>query len=189
MLSYNEITARTYIELDGQPYEVLDSRTFRKQQRKAVNQTKLRNLITGNVVERTFQQSDKVEKASIETRPIVFIYEKRGEYMFHAKNDKSDRFPIAEEVIGTQSAYLAEGTEVDGIFYHDAAIGISLPVKVDLEVTEAPPNVKGSTAQGGTKRVTLLTGAEIEVPMFIETGDVVRVNTEKGSYVERVSKK
>ncbi|MEX0672996.1 MAG: elongation factor P, partial [Candidatus Paceibacterota bacterium] len=187
--SYSDITNRTYIELDGQPYEVLDSHIFRKQQRKAVNQTKLRNLITGNVMERTFQQSDKVEKASIDTQPIIFIYEKRGDYIFHSKEDKSDRFSISEEVIGKQAIYLIEGMEVSGIRHQDAYIGITLPVKVELEVTDAPPNIKGNTAQGGNKRITLSSGAEIEVPMFIEAGDVIRVNTEKGVYVERVSKK
>ncbi|MEX0930313.1 MAG: elongation factor P [Candidatus Paceibacterota bacterium] len=189
MLRYSDITVHTFIELDSQPFEVLDSHIFRKQQRKAVNQTKLRNLITGNVVERTFQQSDKVEKASIETKPIIFIYEKKGEYVFHSVGDKSDRFSLTEDIIGKQRAYLTEGTEVNGLLYGDTYIGVTLPVKVELEVIDAPPNVKGNTAQGGTKRATLSSGAEVEVPMFIEIGDIVRVNTEKGTYVERASQK
>jgi elongation factor P len=189
MLDYNQITNRTYITLDGQPYEVLSSHIFRKQQRKAVNQTKLRNLITGNILERTFQQSDSAEKASVNTKPITFVYEKRGDYVFYDTDDKSNRFSISNEVIGDQGTFLYEGIDVTGIIYEDAVIGITLPVKVDLEVVEAPPNIKGNTSQGGTKRVTLSTGANVDTPLFIEVGDVVRVHTEKNAYVERVSKK
>lgn len=188
MLNYNQIKPGIFIELDGEAYEVLESRVFRKQQRKAVNQTKLRGLVSGSVREQTFQQSDSVREAEIQNTPIVFIYERRGEYWFHTAGDRSERFALPEETIGPQQRFLVNGMEVSGLLYRDRIQSISLPIKADLRVTEAPPGVKGNTAQGGSKRVTLESGAEVEVPMFVETGDTVRVNTQTGEYDTRVSK-
>lgn len=188
MLSYSDIKPGTSIELDGEPYFVLESRVFRKQQRKPVNQTKLRNLQTGNVIEHTFQQSDKAEEADLARIPIVFIYEKRGEYTFHSKDDPSDRFSLSAEIVGTAASYLLNGMEITGLRYGDSIIGVQLPIKIDQTVADAPPNIKGNTAQGGTKRVTLKSGAEVTVPMFIDAGDVIRINTQTGQYDTRVSK-
>ena len=189
MLTYNEIKAGTYIELDNEPYEVLDAHVFRKQQRKPVNQTKLRHLIQGNVIEQTFQHSDKVPEANVSSQPIVFIYNKRDEYVFHTAEDKSERFSLEGSIVGNEARFLVQGMEVDGVTYEGQIVGVQLPIKADLTVTDAPPNVKGDTAQGGTKRVTLESGAEVAVPMFVEAGDVVRVNTQTGEYDTRVSKK
>jgi len=188
MLSYSEIKPGSYIELDGEPYAVLDAHVFRKQARKPVNQTKLRNLLTNNVIEHTFQHADKAEEADLEDVAIVFIYEKRGEYIFHTKNDRSNRFSLSADVVGDGAHYLMNGMEVTGLRYDDAIISIQLPIKIEQTVVEAPPNVKGNTAQGGTKRVTLESGAEVAVPMFIESGDVVRVNTQTNEYDTRISK-
>ena len=189
MLEYNQITPSKSIILDGEPYEVLDSHVFRKQQRKPVNQTKIKNLKTGKVTERSFHQSEKVEEAEIENKDIVYIFKKQEELWFHTVGDKSDRFPINESVIGEQKKFLKEGTEIQAITFKDEIIGIKVPIKVDLEVKVAPHAVKGNTAQGATKTVTLETGAEVNTPLFINEGDVIRINTETGAYTERVEKK
>jgi len=185
MLEYNEIVVRKLIILDGEPWEVIDSHVFRKQQRKPVNATKLRNLITGKVTERSFHVSEKVEEAEIETKEVKFLYENKGEFWFCDPKDLSQRFKIEESVIGIQSKFIKKDSMVQLLSFEERMIGVKIPIKVDLKVTEAHPAVKGNTAQGGTKTVKLETGAEIQVPMFIKEGEIVRVNTETGEYAER----
>lgn len=186
MLAYNEVLPKRLIIVDGEPYEVLSAWVFRKQQRKPVNQVKLRNLKTGGVAEHTFHVSDKAEEAEVETKPAKYIYNRNGEWFFHEIGNPSNRFTIPEEMVGDVRKYLTANTEIEVRWFEDEPIQVKIPVKMDLKVTEAPPNTRGNTAQGGSKVVTLETGAPMDVPMFIETGDVIRVNTETGEYVERV---
>lgn len=172
--------------MDGEPYEVISAWVFRKQQRKPVNQAKLRNLRTGSMMEHTFHVSDKAEEAEVETRPGKFIYHRNGEWFFHESNNPSKRFTLSDDIIGDSGKYLKENTDVDMKWFDGEPIQVKIPIKIDLKVTEAPPNTRGNTAQGGDKLVTTETGATITVPMFIEAGDVIRINTESGEYVERV---
>jgi len=159
---------------------------MKKQQRRPVNQTKLRHIIKGNSIEYSFQQSDKLEEAEIETRPAVFIYKRNGEWFFHDAKDKSKRFSVTDEMMGESGKFLKDNTAVDTLWFDEKLFRVRLPVKVELKVTEAPPDVRGNTAQGGSKIVELETGATLDVPMFVKLGDVVRINTETGEYVERV---
>lgn len=186
MLSYNEVLPKKLILLEGEPYEVLSAWVFRKQQRKPVNQTKLKNLKTGSTTEYTFHVSDKVEEAEIESKKVKYIYNRKGEWFFHDSNNSSNRFSLTEEMVGDAGKFLTAGTEVDVRLFDEKPYKISIPIKMELKVTDAPPNTRGNTAQGGDKVVTLETGATVTVPMFINTGDVIRVNTETGEYVERV---
>ena len=186
MLSYNEVLPKTLILLDGEPYEVLTSWVFRKQQRKPVNQTKLKNLKTGSTTEYTFHVSDKVEEAEIESKKAKFIYNRKGEWFFHDIDNSSNRFSLTEEMVGDAGKFLTANTEVEVRLFDDKPYKITMPIKMDLKVTEAPPNTRGNTAQGGNKVVTLETGTTVNVPMFINTGDTIRLNTETGEYVERV---
>jgi elongation factor P len=192
MLEYNEITERKYIVFEGEPYEVLSSHVFRKQQRKPVNATKLRNLLTGRIVEHSFHVSDKAEEADISKREVKYLYTNKGEYWFSEVNDPSERFELPESMIGTAAKFLKENTVVDALIFDDGKsdegkiIGLKLPIKMDLKVVEAHPAVKGNTAQGGSKIVKLETGAELQVPMFIKEGDIVRVNTDTGDYTDRI---
>lgn len=174
------------IIMDGAPYEVLDSHVFRKQQRKPVNATKLKNLITGKVTEYSFHVSEKAEEAEIESRPLIYIYQSRGEWWFHKVGAPADRITIPQDVIGEQRQYLKEKMELVGLFFEDKAIGVRLPIKMQFKVTDAPPTIKGNTAQGGNKLVTLETGATVNTPMFVEMGDTIEINTETGEYVGRV---
>ncbi|MES3004933.1 MAG: elongation factor P [Patescibacteria group bacterium] len=185
MLEYNEIVERKYIVLDGEPWEVLTSHVFRKQQRKPVNATKLKNLITGKVTEHSFHVSEKVAEAEIESREVKFLYENRGEYWFCDPENPSDRYKIEESFIGKPAKFIKKDSLVEVLSFNEKTIGVKVPIKVELKVTEAHPAVKGNTAQGATKTVKLETGAEIQVPMFIKEGEVVRVNTESGEYTER----
>ncbi len=186
MLEYNEITVHKYIIWENDPYEVLDSHVFRKQQRKPVNATKLRNLITGNIKEISFHVSEKVEEAELEKKEVKYLYSNRGQYWFCEVNDPSKRFELSEALVGHKVKFLKPNTIVKTQLFGERTIGVELPIKVDLKVTDAPPAVKGDTAKGGNKQITLETGAVINGPLFIEPGEIIRINTETGEYVERV---
>ena len=185
MLEYNEIRERSYIILDGEPYEVLSSHIFRMQQRKPQNVVKLKNLITGKVREATFHGSDKAEEAEIDSRQIKYLYGNKGEYWFCEEKDPSKRFGMKEEVVGPAGKFMKANTVIEVLTFKDRFVGLKLPVKVDLKVVEAPPAVKGDTAKGGTKQIKLETGAYINAPLFINEGETIRINTETGEYVER----
>lgn len=176
--------------MDGEPYEVLSSHVFRKQMRKPVNATKLRNMISGRVMEYSFGQSEKAREAEIEEREIKYLYNNKGEFWFCEMNDPAKRFSLSADAVGENTRFIKENSTVAALtFIHDdesRLIGIRLPIKVNLLVKEAPPSIKGNTAQGGNKLVLLETGASVNVPLFINSGDIVRVNTETGEYVERV---
>jgi elongation factor P len=167
----------------------LDAHVFRKQQRKPVNQTKLRHLITGKVTEQAFHVSEKVPEADLSTKVVKYLYENRGERWFCAENNPSDRFMLDEDMLGTPSRFMKPNMTVEALVFDEKIIGVKVPIKMDLLVKEAPPAVKGNTAQGGSKSITLETGATVDAPLFINEGDVVRINTETGQYVERVDKK
>ena len=193
-LEYSEIVERKYIVLDGEPWEVLDSHVFRKQQRKPVNATKLKNLITGKVTERSFHVSEKAEEAEITERDVKFLYENRGEYWFCEAKDPSKRFKIETSLIGNQAKFMKKDSIVQALSFNggdededEQVIGMKIPIKIELKVIEAHPAVKGNTAQGGTKTVKLETGAEIQVPMFINEGEIIKVNSETGEYAERAN--
>ena len=186
MISYNEVKPGVAVLVDGEPYLCTWNNIMKKQQRRPVNQTKLRHLIKGNSIEYSFQQSDKLEEAEIEHKPAVFIYERNGEWFFHDVKDKSQRFTVTEEHMGDSGKFLKGNTPVETLWFNEKLFRVKLPIKMELKVTDAPPNTRGNTAQGGNKVVTLETGATLTVPMFVEAGDVLRVNTETGEYVERV---
>jgi elongation factor P len=188
MLDYNEITPHKYILRDGEPYEVLTHWVFRKQKRKPVNQTKIRNLINGKVLEITFHQVDKVEEADMGTKEIKYLYENKGEYWFCDPKNPSDRFALGNDIAGDAMKFTKTNTLINGVTFEDRIISIRPPVKAELKVAEAAPAVKGNTSGNALKAVVLETGATVYVPMFINEGDIIRVNTETGEYTERVEK-
>lgn len=189
MLEYNEILPKRVILIDGEPYEVLEAHVFRKQQRKPVNQTKLRHLITGKVTEQAFHVSEKVAEAELSTKSVKYLYQNRGEWWFSAESNPSERVSLSESIVGPAGQFLKANSIVEALVFDDRIIAIRVPIKMDLLVKDAPPAVRGNTAQGGTKLITLETGATINAPLFVNEGDIVRVNTELGQYVERVDKR
>ncbi len=185
MLEYNEIKENKYITYDNDPYEVLSSHVFRKQQRKPVNATKLKNLITGRIVEHSFHVSDKVEEAEINSREIKYLYNNKGQFWFSELNDPSKRFSIKEEIVGNAGRFIKQNSIINILNFNEKFVGLKLPIKVELRVVESPPAVKGDTAKGGAKQIILETGSTINSPLFINEGDTIIVNTETGEYVER----
>ncbi len=189
-LDYNELKVGTIFmkNEDPDPYEVMEYAFIRMQQRKPVTQLKIKNLISGKVQDYTAHQNDHFYEAEIDVVPVVFIYHAKDEYWFHEKGNPKNRFAFKENVLGDMGHYLKANTEVKAFKFGEQVINIEIPIKMDLKVTEAPPAIKGNTAQGGTKMVTLETGAKVNVPLFINEGDIVRINTQSGEYFERVEK-
>ena len=189
-LEYNEVKPRTYIVLAGEPYECMDSQVSRTQKRKPQNQVKLKSLISGKTMPMTFHASDTAEEADISRREIKYMYTTKGEYWFCNPQDPKDRFKIEESLIADSIKYLKENTECEALVFGDEEeakiIGVKLPIKMNFKIKEAPPNIKGDTASGGGKVAILETGASVTVPLFIEAGETIVVNTLTGEYTERV---
>jgi len=196
MLSYNEIKERKYIILGGDPYEVLKSQVSRKQAQKPTNQTKLRNLISQNVVEKNFHSSENVEEAEVFRKKAFYIFPKfnrqtsLNEYWFHDTKDKSNRYMIPAKIIEEKIKFIKENSEIELLMFEDddgneIPISVVLPIKIKLKVVEAPPAVKGNTATGANKLVVTETGLTVTTPIFINEGDYIIVNTTTGAYVER----
>jgi elongation factor P len=188
ILSYNEIVQKKVIEYNNEPYEVLSSHVFRMQQRKPVNQTKLRHLVSGKVLEISFHQSETVPEADIETMQATYLYTNRGESWFTETNNPKNRFSFPEEAVHDKVQWLIQNAPVQVLLYKEKPMTVDIPIKVELRVKEAPPAIKGDTATGGDKKVVLESGAVVSAPLFIAEGDLVKINTETGDYVERVEK-
>ena len=181
MLSHTDLKKGVQFILDGQPWEVLEAQLSKMAQRRPVIQSKIKNLLDGRVLERNFQQGDVFQEADLEKKEIKFIYQSRGEYFFSEPNDPSRRFSFTESQIGSQAKYLKPDEIVTGIVFEKKIINFVLQIKVQLKVKESAPGVKGDRAQGGTKEAVLESGAVIQVPLFVERGDTIEVNTETGT--------
>lgn len=175
------------IQLDGVPYLIIASQFGRKSQSKANMQCKLKNMKTGAVIAKNFQGSEQVEPADVGYRRVQYLYNDGESYTF-MDSQNYDQFPLTKEMIGEAAKFLVEGGEVDALMFEDHPIGIQLPSTVDLKVVETTPGVKGDTATGGTKPAKLASGLTINVPLFIQEGDVVKVNTETGAYMKKAEK-
>lgn len=188
MLSYTELKPGRAIIVDGQPYEVVDYSFSKMQRQKGVVQSKIRNLINGKILSRSIHSNESFEEAEINKVDVKYLYNHRGEYWFSELDDPSKRFSLTEDIIGETGRFLKGNAVVTAIIFKEDIININLPIKMDLKVKSAPPSDKGDTATGGRKPVILETDAKVNVPLFVNTGDVIRVNTESGEYVERVEK-
>jgi len=197
-LEYSEIREKKIIIYSGEPCEVIDSHVARTQQRKPQNQVKLKSLISGKTIAATFHVSESADEADIEKKEIMFLYHNRGEYWFCNPDDKSKRFKLDANLIGdTAVKFLKQNSNVIALVWDDgedskdnAGLGkiikIILPIKINFKVKDAPPAVRGDTSKGGNKIITLENGTTLNAPMFINEGDTVSINTETGTYVERV---
>lgn len=188
ILSYNDIVQKKVIVYNNEPFEVLSSHVFRMQQRKPVNQTKLRHLVSGKVLEISFHQNETVPEADISTMQATYLYTNRGESWFAEEGNPKNRFSFPEETMHDKVQWLISNSPVEVLLYNENPVSIKIPIKMDLKVTEAPPAVKGDTATGGNKLVTVESGATVTTPLFINEGDIIKINTDTGEYNERVNK-
>ena len=192
MLEYSEIRERKIIIYEDEPCEVMENHVARTQQRKPQNQVKLKSLLSGRTWNTVFHASDKAEEAEISKKEVKFLYANKGEYWFCSPTDPSDRFKIDEKVIGDTSKYLKVNENATALVWdndgEEQIIKVTLPIKMEYKIKDAPPSIRGNTANGGGKLAILENGIKIQVPFFVEAGDIVIVNTEPGGYVERVQK-
>lgn len=186
MGNLTDIRTGAIVKIDGDPYLVVWNQFNRKQQRKPVMRTKLKNLINGSTLDKTFLAGESFEFAEIENKRCQYLYKDSNEAAF-MDNETYDQFNLPIDQIEGALPYLKDDTEVYVTFYEGKPISVQPPVKAKLKVVETPPGVKGDTATGGTKPAKLETGATVNVPLFVDEGDVILVNTETGEYVSRVS--
>jgi len=186
MLNFNEIKTGRIIKINGEPFVILKTDHHKMGRGGAVLKTKCRNLINGNILERTFQGAEKAEEAETRTKKANFLYKDKDEAYF-MDNESFEQFSLPLEEIGEQAEFLKDGTDVDVLYFENKPVTISLPIKMEFKVISAPPGVKGNSAGNVNKVVEIETGAQISDPMFINENDVIRINTETGEYVERAN--
>ena len=184
MIGFGELRRGTVLELDGAPWQVLEYQHNRMQKRAPVLTLKLRSLKTGHVMERNFPGDHKLTLAAVEERQAQYLYQD-GESYYFMDMESYDQFPLSVEQLGDALNYLKEQLTVGVVFYRGDPLTVELPTFVDLQVAETPPGFRGDTAQGGTKPATLETGLTVQVPLFINPGERVRVDTRTGQYLER----
>jgi len=173
------------IIIDGQPYIITDFQFSKPGKGQALYRCKLKNMITGYTMDRTYRSGDKFEPANLEERRMQYLYNDAEGY--HFMDTKTyDQVTLTEENIGEAKNFLQDNMEVDVLFFNETPISINLPNFVQLKVVKADPGVKGDTATGATKPATLETGYTIQVPLFIEEGETLKIDTRTGQYVERV---
>ena len=184
MYSTAEFRRGLKIEIDGKPYTIVEFQHVKPGKGGAFVRTKLKNLETGQVLEQTFRSGAKVDIPDLEENNVQYLYQDGDSYVF-MDNDTYDQLFIAEEYLGDAVNYLKANIEAKVLFFNGKPIGVDLPITVELEVTETEPGVKGDTATGATKNATLETGLVVQVPLFIEQGEMLKIDTRTGEYLER----
>jgi len=184
MINSSELRKGIIIELDGKLYQVIDTQHI-KMKRTALNRLKLRDIRDGHTIEQTFQNTEKFVRARLEYRNMQYLYHDGGLYYF-MDEETFDQVSLDQNQLGDAINYLKDGMSLQISSYQDELIGVELPITIELTVTETGPGFKGDTATAGTKPATLETGITIQVPLFINEGDVIKVDTRSGSYLERV---
>ncbi len=187
MIGITGIKKGSKIIYQNEPFEVIFEQHSKTGRAGAVLRTKLKNLITGAVINKTFQGSDKIEPLEIENRKAQFLYSADTIYYF-MDSENYEQFELNQEVIGESAKFLKDGYELDVFYFKDQPVNINLPIKMAFEVIDAPPGIKGNTADGGSKQVIIETGAKINTPLFIKTGDTINVNTETREYAGKSNK-
>ena len=185
MISTGELRKGVAIELDGDLWQILDYHHIKMGRGSAQVRITLRNIKRGQTVERSFQAGTKWPRASMERRPVQFLYRDGDDFNF-MDTDTYDQFMLRADQLGETVQYLKDGMTLDRTTYQGETIGVELPVTVDLRVTQTEPGFAGDTAQGARKAATLETGLIVQVPLFVTEGDVVRVDTRTGEYQTRV---
>jgi elongation factor P len=185
-MDLNDVKLGAVVLLNGEPFQVIWSNRMRTAQRKPVMQAKLRNVITGKVLEYSFKFGEKVESADVTRENANFLYSDEAGTHF-MNNETFETIDFDKEITAQQEPFLTEGLKVIVLRFNGKPVGIELPIKVDLKVIEAPPGVTGNSGGNVTKPVKLETGLVVQAPMFIKEGDIVRVDTREGTYVERVN--
>ena len=185
MISTGELKKGATIELDGKLYSIMDYSHIKMGRGSAQVRIKFRDVRSGAIIEQTFQAGTKFNRARVERREMQYLYSDDQFYYF-MNTETFEQIPVGAEKVGDANKYLKENDTCEVVLYGDEVIGVEMPITVELTVTGTDPGFKGDTATGGTKPATLETGLVVQVPLFIEKGTKIRVNTDSGSYIERV---
>jgi elongation factor P len=186
MVDAGELRKGAVIELDGDIYQILEYQHVKMQQRQPVVKLKLRGVRNGNFIERNFQSGDKVATVFLERRPVQYLYDDEHLYYF-MDNETYEQMVLTPAQIGNDTKFLKEGLTLEIVVCKGNTVAVELPASVDLRVTETAPGFKGDRATAGTKPAKLETGVTIQVPLFVNTDDIVKINTRTGAYIEKVS--
>lgn len=184
MISSNDFRNGVTVEMDGDAWQVIDFQHVKPGKGAAFVRAKMKNIRTGSVVEKTFNPGEKLARAHLDNRQMQFLYESDGAYYF-MDNENFEQTSMTAEQLGSAKNFLKENMNIGVQFYQGAIMGVELPVAVELRVVETDPGIRGDTATGGTKPAKLETGHVVKVPFFINVGDVLRVDTRTGDYLER----
>jgi elongation factor P len=188
MASTQDLRKNLKMLVDGTPYVCLEAQFVKPGKGQAFTRCRLKNLITGNVIERTYKSGESVELADIEQRKMTYIYPEGDTYVF-MNQATGDQIHVSIESIGEEKRFLIDGLEVEVMLFNGNPIGVELPAHVVIQVTSSEPGVKGDTASGASKPATLSTGTTINVPLFINEGEWIKVDTRSGAYLERVNRR
>lgn len=184
MISSNDFRNGVTVEMDGDAWQVVEFQHVKPGKGAAFVRAKMKNIRTGAVVERTFNAGEKMPRAHLDNRQMQFLYESDGAFHF-MDNENFEQTSMTAEQLGTAKNFLKENMNIGVQFYQGQIMGVELPVSVELEVVETDPGIRGDTATGGTKPAKLETGHVVKVPFFINIGDVLRIDTRTGDYIER----
>jgi elongation factor P len=185
MIDVNELRKGVTFTMDGELYKVIDYQHHKPGRGKAVIRTKIRNLRTGSTLDKNFTSGDRVQDIRLEHQTVQYLYND-GDFYYFMDVESYEQFPLPDALLEEVKPYLIENMELELSSYEGERLDVELPITVDLRVVEAPPGYAGDTAQGATKEVTLETGLKIHVPLFVEEGNVLRIDTRDGRYVTRV---
>lgn len=185
MISGSELKKGVIVELEGKLYQVIDYQHV-KMKRTALARVRLRDIRAGHIIERTFQSDDKLTRARLELRGMQYLYND-GDLYYFMDEENFEQIPVSASQLGDAVNYLKEGMSLQISSYKGELVGVELPVTVELQVTDTGPDYKGDTATGGSKPATLETGITIQVPLFVNQGDIIKVDTRSGNYLERAS--
>jgi elongation factor P len=185
MIDVNDLRKGVIFEYDGSLYRVLEYTHHKPGRGNAIIRVKMRNIRTGSSIERTFNSGDRVQDVRLDYHNVQYLY-KDGDLFYFMDGETFEQPAVSRDLVGDYAGFLKEGMEVKLTFYQNEALDIELPTTVDLKVVQAEVAVRGDTATGVTKRVTVETGQGVDVPMFVKEGDVIRIDTRTGEYVTRV---
>ncbi|HEY7782559.1 MAG TPA: elongation factor P [Ktedonobacterales bacterium] len=185
MISTGDLKKGISLEVDGQPYTIVEWQHVKMGRGGAIVRLKMRNLRTGSTIDRTYDAGERFPRVYLERRHVIYQYNDADTFHF-MDSENYETVSLTSDQLGDARLYLIDGMELDIISYKDSPLNVELPVNVDLKVTYTEPGFKGDTATGGTKPAQLETGLTVQVPLFVTTGETIRVKTETGTYVERV---
>jgi elongation factor P len=187
MYDTSDIRKGLKIQIDGEPYVVVDFQFVKPGKGTAFTKTRIKNLITGAVLDRTYRSNERLEPANIEEKQMQFLYAE-GDHLCFMDNESYEQVYVARDIVAEAAQFMPDNLVVSVMLFNDRPVGVTLPNFVELQITKSDPGIRGDTASGATKPATLSTGAVIQVPLFVEEGEWVRIDTRTNSYVERVKK-